>query len=409
MRILWLCNVAIPAVSALMGESAPVFGGWLSREAELLMREHSLFVLFRHDSRCVSGGKGNLSYQSFCGRDDEQIMEQALRQFRPDIIHIWGTEIKHSDDFVKIVERLGQLDRCVISLQGLMGPISYHYSAGVPESVQRRYTLRDFLKRDRICDAQRRWTQRGEYERDALERAKNVIGRTEWDRAIATQINPNLRYFHCDETLRQPFYGRRWSLEGVQRRSIFVSQCGYALKGFHRVLEAMPLILRQYPDALLTVTGGDLLHLSAAQRLKLPGYGKYLVEEIDALGLRDHVRFLGTLDAEAMAEQYLRSHVFVSASSIENSSNSVGEAMLLGCPVVSSWVGGVPSMMDHGKEGFFYQADAPYLMAHYVCRIFGDDDLARRLSEQARTRAAVTHDPEKNHRQMLEVYDALVH
>ena len=407
MRILWLCNVAIPAVSALMGERAPVVGGWLSREAELLMAEHSLFVLFRHDSRCISGGAGNLAYQSFCGKDDETVMEQALRQFRPDIIHIWGTEIKHSDDFVKIVERLGLMDRCVISLQGLVGPCAYHYAAGVPEAIQRRYTLRDFLKRDRICDAQNRFARRGEYERDALERAKNVIGRTEWDKAVATQINPDLRYFHCDETLRGPFYERAWSLELAQRHSIFVSQCGYSLKGFHRVLEAMPLILRQYPDATISVTGKDLLHLSPAQKLKLPGYEKYLIEEIDALGLREHIQFLGTLDAEAMAEQYLHSHVFVSASSIENSSNSVGEAMLLGCPVVSSWVGGVTSMMEHGKEGFFYQADAPYLMAHFVCCIFGDDALARRLSENARVRAKQTHDPDRNHRRMLEIYAEL--
>ena len=39
-----------------------------------------------------------------------------------------------------------------------------------------------------------------------------------------------------------------------------------------------------------------------------------------------------------MKEQYLKANVFVSASSIENSPNSVLEAMAVGAPVVSSFV-----------------------------------------------------------------------
>ena len=66
----------------------------------------------------------------------------------------------------------------------------------------------------------------------------------------------------------------------------------------------------------------------------------------------------------------------MSASTIENSPNSVGEAMLLGCPVVSSCVGGVPDMLEHGREGFLYQASVPYMLAWYVKRVFGDDELA---------------------------------
>ena len=54
------------------------------------------------------------------------------------------------------------------------------------------------------------------------------------------------------------------------------------------------------------------------------------------------------------------SNVFVSASAIENLFNFVGEAMLLGCPVVSFCVGGVPDMLAHGLEGFLIRLD-PYV------------------------------------------------
>ena len=105
-----------------------------------------------------------------------------------------------------------------------------------------------------------------------------------------------------------------------------------------------------------------------------------------------------------MCDRFLKSHVFVSPSSIENSPNSVGEAMLLGVPVVSSDVGGVKNLLTHGEEGFVYPYDEPYMIAHYVCHLFGDDALAQTLSEHARAHAAHTHNREENLQKMLEIY-----
>ena len=70
--------------------------------------------------------------------------------------------------------------------------------------------------------------------------------------------------------------------------------------------------------------------------------------------------------------------------------NSVGEAMLFGCPAVSSCVGDVPDMLEHGREGVLYQASAPYMLA------FRDDELAMRFSKAAHEEAARTHDRERN-------------
>ena len=60
----------------------------------------------------------------------------------------------------------------------------------------------------------------------------------------------------------------------------------------------------------------------------------------------------------------------VSASSIENSSNSVHEAVLVGCPVVASYVGGTDSFLSVGKNGYLYQHDAEYMLAYYIQKIF---------------------------------------
>lgn len=120
-----------------------------------------------------------------------------------------------------------------------------------------------------------------------------------------------------------------------------------------------------------------------------------------------NVRFLGPLDAHATRDRYLRTHAFVSPSTIENSPNFVGEAMLLGCPLVSSNVGGVSDLFDHGKEGFLYRSSAPYMLAWYVKRLFDDDSLAMEFSRASRERSSKIHDRDANLSTLLRIYESI--
>ena len=117
--------------------------------------------------------------------------------------------------------------------------------------------------------------------------------------------------------------------------------------------------------------------------------------------------FLGRLDSAQMCDRYLKSHVFLCASSLENSPNSLGEAMLLGMPVVSANVGGVPSMLADKKEGLLYPHRETNRLADAVCAMFGDDKLAVTCGEYARERAMITHDRETNYQRLLEIYREL--
>lgn len=170
------------------------------------------------------------------------------------------------------------------------------------------------------------------------------------------------------------------------------------------MLSAMRLILDLFPDAHLYTTGKDLLHLSFIEKLKISSYQKYIIKLIKKNGLGKHITFLGSLNEIQMKERYLKSNVFISCSSIENSPNSVGEAMLLGVPTISSDVGGVKNLLLHEKEGFLYPWDEPYMIPFYVQKIFYNDDLAISISSSARNHALDTHNRKKNFDNLLKIY-----
>ena len=82
--------------------------------------------------------------------------------------------------------------------------------------------------------------------------------------------------------------------------------------------------------------------------------------------------------------------------------------MILGVPCVASYVGGIPDMLKDKDEGFLYQHDAPYMLAHYVCTIFENEDLALKFSKNAREHALMTHDRKENTRRLIEIYSEIV-
>ena len=106
-----------------------------------------------------------------------------------------------------------------------------------------------------------------------------------------------------------------------------------------------------------------------------------------------------------MVKELVNSHVFVSPSYIDNSPNAVCEAQLLGMPVISTYTGGLPSLIDDGRTGLFVPTgDAPMLAAR-LKEVFEDDSLAMRLGSQAHEVAARRHDPDAIVQEIVTAYE----
>lgn len=96
--------------------------------------------------------------------------------------------------------------------------------------------------------------------------------------------------------------------------------------------------------------------------------------------------YTGKLKPSEMAENLSHCNVFVMPSAIENHSSSLIEAMMVGCPCVSSYVGGVSEYLEHGKNGFLYRYDESETLAGIIMDLFKNDNLCDSISRQAKLR-----------------------
>ncbi|MBQ9436925.1 MAG: glycosyltransferase family 4 protein [Lachnospiraceae bacterium] len=329
--------------------------------------------------------------------------KEIVSEVKPDILHIYGSEYPHGPAFARAFSKP---EKTLVSLQGLMGECALHYRAGLPENIWKRATLRDFLRKDSLREQQKKFFKRAAFEKELLTSISHVAGRTAFDRQTSLSINPALQYHPLGETLRDCFYAEdTWSYEKCRKHSLFLSQGNYPLKGAHRILAQWDAIKNKFPDASISIAG-DLItaHKTLKDRLKLSSYGKYLLELSNK---KDGISFLGKLDAKAMKAAILSSHVTLVPSSIENSSNSLGEGMMLGAPCAAAKVGGIESLAKDGEEALLYDFEKKEEMLDAIFKLFQDARLCGKLGTAAKKRALALFNPAKNAESLLKIYQAI--
>ena len=424
----------LPVVAEYLGLEASNKEGWLTGLSATILEHHKenkieLGICFPATGELAQFGQEipvsglDTAIYAFGFYEDllradvyEEKTEKRLREimeiFKPDLIHCFGTEFPHTLAAVKAFDKR---ERTLIGIQGLCSICATLFRADLPDEVWRRVTFRDWIRKDDLRRQHEKYVQRGVYEVEALQRAGHITGRTKWDKKYTGEWNPGAVYHFMNETLRSNFYEGCWGEDSCQRYSIFLSQGDYPLKGLHYMLQAMPEILREYPEAEVYVAGNSIIKSAAEKgiaglkgKLKLESYGKYILQLLKETGTLEKVHFLGRLNAGRMKEQYLRSNVFVCPSSVENSPNSVGEAMILGMPVVCAEVGGIGDIFTGGADGLFYPAGDVRKLAEAVKTMFAGGERVESYRQAARVHAQRNHDAQKNYERLLEIYAEIV-
>lgn len=416
MKVLWIVNTLFPAPSKAMGLSAPVFGGWMYGLAEQISKVQGIELavattyfgaeLKKMSIEGIDYFLLPLSPKTTYDSALEPFWVQVCDQFQPDVVHIHGTEFSHGLACMRSLPHL----KYVVSIQGLVSIIARTYYAGIPVSdIFKSITLRDILRLDTIFNQKSKLIRRGKFEKEYIVRTKFVIGRTKWDYAQTKAINPSVIYHFCNEILRDSFYESfKWDITQKNNYTIFLSQASYPIKGLHQVLKAVFLLKNEFPEIKVKVAGDNITDANGLRKkLRLSGYGLYLRKIIKRYNLYKHITFTGSLSELEMRNEYLNAHIFISPSSIENSANSVGEAQLLGVPVIASYVGGIPDNIDSEVSGILYPFDEVEMLAENIRRVFNDADFAQRLSQNAIQTASLRHNKIINLEKIVSIYSII--
>lgn len=338
-------------------------------------------------------------YQSIESVDNKMlpVMLDVVKDAHPDLIHIHGTEQRFGliQDYVKDIP-------IVFSIQGLIAPYSEKYFAGFPNKDIYHYErLLDKIKRVSYRDEYKGFKYQAKREVAYLNKAKYVFGRTFWDEAITGMLNSNRKYYVVDEILRSPFYQVQWCKTAFSegRFKIVSTISGGIYKGYETVLKTAALLKQNTNLEFEWIIAGYDEHakwVHIAER-----YTKIKSSDVN-------IKLLGRLDADELVAALLDSDVYVHVSHIENSPNSVCEAMLLGMPVIASYTGGTGSMLENEKEGILLQDGDPYVYAGAIMDVYSHFDKSKAYGVNARKRALVRHDAERIGKQLQMAYDKIV-
>lgn len=412
MKILWVVNFMFPDIAEKLGLPKNISGGWLLDLSRQIADTDDISLAVA----CMYGGKtlvdteingiryflipGGGRHAYVYSKSLVKYWERIDAAFDPDLVHLHGTEFMHGEVYLDHFKNR----RFMLTVQGMLGPISREATAYVPLRAQFfSHTLKELYKFNGMREVKLLFAKNARHEEQIISKVDYVTGRTFWDEQLVKRINPHAKYFRCFFNLREEFYSAdKWSIENIKRHTVYAGTAAQlSYKGGHIVVKAFREVLKQYPDARLIL----ILRLDSAGRpVPQNGYQKYMLKLIDKLCIRDNIDFIPPQNAQEVINIMQSSHCMVVGSSMENASSTLREGMHIGVPCVASYRGGMTYLINDGEDGFFYDFPEYEYLAGRICMIFGDDELASRLSKNAVVKAEKWHDRQENTNAYLRIY-----
>jgi len=400
LRVLWFSNSPGNSIEYLREKF--VGSSWISALDKSIQDKVDLHVAFYYPKTSASFKYGATTYHPIGQKNwklhvllrillrigiykrDLPRYLKIIDEIKPDIIHIHGTE----NPFGGIINSTSI--PIVISIQGCLTVIERKF-LGSFSSEELHNQLPNFklsipqlLLKKSYIRIRRDMKELSKTERWVLKNARYVIGRTTWDRRILSVLSPYSTYYHCEEIIREAFYKTKSEFKNNNRLVIHSTIKNVPYKGFLTICEALSE-LNQYVGINVEWRIAGILPTDD-------------IVKISRRKLRDKfpsgLVFLGSLVENELVETLIEANIFVMPSHIENSSNSLCEAMLLGIPIIATYAGGTPSLIHDGLEGILVQDGDPWAMAGAILELANNPEMAITYGRNARNRALIRHNPE---------------
>lgn len=167
-------------------------------------------------------------------------------------------------------------------------------------------------------------------------------------------------------------------------------------KGQPDLLEAVALCRKRGVSLQVILVGKPL---DSAENARLH-------DLVENEGLEGVVRFIGY--SESVEDYLSAATIFVLPSWMESGPIALLEAMASGLPCISTPVGCVEDVLEHGKNGLLIPIRSPYALSRALEKLALDDELRRRLGRQARQSVRKTFSTEAIAERQARVYYSMV-
>lgn len=231
-------------------------------------------------------------------------------------------------------------------------------------------------------------------ERYCIQHNQHFGCRTNWDEQYVLSVNPKATIHYMPEAINPVFFEHNWA-EPDFPTILFVGKLS-ARKGIDTLIEALALLKPQWQPKLWIVGKGEINFIA------------HLKERIKQYDLDQQVEFLGGKTSVEIAALLQKATVYVLPTLMDNSPNSLCEAMAVGTPAIASAVGGVPTLINHEQTGLLTESGNASALADSLHQLLSNTTLQTLLSEQSRQIAYQRNHPINVTKQTLNVYRALL-
>ena len=186
---------------------------------------------------------------------------------------------------------------------------------------------------------------------------------------------PKLRIVHCG--INPARYGTV-PRETPGKRILFVGRLA-AVKGVPVLLDAFARVLKDHPDAELTLVG------DGPERPRIEARAR-------ALGCDHAVRFAGYLSQDEVTAELARADLFALPSFAEGVPVVLMEAMASRLPVVATRLAGIPELVEDGVSGRVVPPGDSAALAAALAELLSDPDLRARMGTAGRAKVEAEYD-----------------
>ncbi len=273
---------------------------------------------------------------------------RILRRCRPDIVHVHFAYSYYG----WLVGVLG----CRPLVVTVMGGDVLFEEQGSPTALGKWLTLELLRKADYI-------TSKSNYLTEELDRLGGFGAKTE---RIVWGISAS-RFHRLDAAALRATLGL-----SPQRRVILSPKILRPLYRVHLVVEAMAIVRRDFPEAVLLVT----------EYSPEPYYRAQIARLIEQLELSDHVRFCGHVDHDSMPLYYSLAEFCVAVPSSDGLPQTLLESIACETPNILSRLPRYEEIVRHEESAYFVEP-TPQDIAAGICRLLDDATLCAKIASQA--------------------------